>query len=323
LHDKQAYQSYWSSIRYRGYVIDDICLLELSKIVKQEIIDKVRMSLKGEYASLDPVYVNTVIATTAHEGGFLLTPLDAVDRVNYLSTTLLDYRLLSTHISPVTIKERLRQAVTSESPGSTLFEHILSNSLYPLLPESTAVDCEVHERLLAETSATSSKSYIDSIYAIFLPLACEYLIKGYSRTLIYQTIRGMFYLYLRSGSSLGSPATSARSFPPLSVKCCKEEAAISSTFFRKEASVNYYEPLIYTRIEGISTLLQHMQKLSCSHLQDVHNVAFLEYADVYSKVVRVSNIRRRTILQDLRYLISEAVLSALRAIVNDNQSIKG
>jgi hypothetical protein len=124
----------------------------------------------------------------------------------------------------------------------------------------------------------------------------------------------MFYLYLRSGATLG---TSAHSLPTLTVKCCKEEAAISSIFLRKEAAINYYEPLIYTRIEGVNGLLKYMQKPSCNHLQDVHNVAFLEHADVYSKLVRVSNIRRRLILQDLRYIISEAVLFAFRAIVND------
>lgn len=312
---KQAYQAYWTSVGYSGYLLDELCVLESAKYVKQDILRKVASTLQGEYKTLDSLYVDTVIATTLCGSGFLLTSMEALDRVNHLVHKLMDYKLLATHISPVTIKERIKKITESEQPGLDIATYLANKTLNNLLrPTYKGIHTSVPDRFLLTTPLNSVAGYIEPLYRLFSGTVYECFTKGFSRNLIFQTVRSQYYLYLKGCAPLSSTDIH---IPVLKEECTKEEASTALYYLAREVTANYYEPLMYTRIQGINELLEKMQSYHPVQLTDVHNVTFLEYGDVYSKVVRIGNIRRRLIIQDVRYLISEAVASAFRKIVRE------
>lgn len=314
-HSKQAYQNYWANIRYTGNLLDELCIIESTKRVKNDIIGKVKSSLAGTYALLDPLYVDTVILTTFCDGGLMLTPLEALELLTPLVNSLQDYKLLTTHISPVTIKERLRKVASIESGSNVLFTYLIDKSLQRLLPEVIQYGSDGSYTILDAAYSTSIQSYIDKLYRIFTFIAYQSVVKGHNRRLIYGTLRSLYYMYLRGGFPINTPLGS---LIPLKAVCPRDEAVSYLPFFKREATINYYEPLIYSRIDDMSELLTYVENNGKHPMQDIHNIAFMEYADVYSKVVRTANIRRRLVTQDMRYIISEAVSYALRAIIKES-----
>lgn len=318
--DKQIYRNYWVELNYRGYLLDDISIIEIGKQLKQVIIATVKKSLEGKYKELDPTYLDTIIYTTTYDSGFLMTPLEAIEILDTLADKLDNYKLLSTHVSPLSIKERLRRIVSNDRHNGSLSQYMAQSSIDKLLPNPEYDSSDLSLKLEVDTIS----EYFEKLYKAYIPSICTFVAKGYNRQLIYQTIRSNFYLYLKIPTMRLGNTNLRDSIDIFKWDISDIKSLMEAT--KREITYNYYEPLLFTRIEGMQELLQGKESSKISKISDITNIAYIDYADTYSKVVRIANIRRRLLIQDMRYIVSAAMASALRHIytelyLNTNNSI--
>jgi hypothetical protein len=299
---------YWKPLRYTGIHFEELPLLTLAANAKTELVELVLQALPEEYTRLHPDFVRLLIKTTLYKGGFLLTPLEAFEVLQEADSIFADYKVLSTYLSSVSIKERILRAL------QTLWEK------YNLCTSSSIIDTSMNyenyitRNIMEYNFHTNTNSVLverlqtgnylhPRIFAVELLQGRfnAYLERNFSRDLISQLLVTDAELFLRGVLAL--PDNSGNKHK-LSYPCTALEANAGLILYTKEVTFAYYEPLLFTRFDKTSKTKEDM------------NLRYLDEADIYSKLVRISNIRRRSVSQDSRYLIMGALKEAFQRMKN-------
>lgn len=308
---RQSTHSYWKPVRYSGIYFDELELIAMSSFYKEELLELVLTYLPEDYIKLGTTFISLLIQTTLYKGGFLLTPLEAYSLLEESSATFPDYKVMSTYLSSITIKERILKALavlwekyqlrqySSIIDNSINYENYLSrnilhtrlNEVCPFsLVERLATGNYLHPRILAKELA---KVKFD-----------EYLEKNYSRDLILEMLSVDIELFLQGNLALPD---SKRKKHKLPYPCTSIEARAGISLYNRETSIAYYEPLLFTRFdkEGLK--------------KEDANLHYLDEADSYSKLVRINNLRRRSIFQDSRYIVMSAIHEGFKKVYDRYQ----
>jgi hypothetical protein len=282
---------YWTPVTYTGIKISTLSILKITKTLKDELVNTVVDNLHKEHPHIERVLFKYIVLTTFFEDGILVTPLEAI----YYCKSAIDLfsinSALSTYAYPQAIKERIRQFIRANSNSAaplTLFNYLGKGVIYKYFRDI--------KRLNVPESYNNSV-VMAMIYDLGLPLFIEYLSNQCNRQVILDNLKYDFYLYLKGCIPL---ATELDSEQYLLKKYTISEIDALLNLLHLEVTTNYYEPLIFTRYDKQSSSL-------CPN-----SLKFIENADIYSKFVRIESIRRRSLIQDSRYIITEAFKDACR-----------
>lgn len=298
---KDLFKAYWSGVTYRGYNLDELEILESCNAEKSSLIDRVAKSMPYTACRLPVDYVRAMVASSLYKNCFLLTPLDAIETLGTLHNSIEDYKLLTTSLSLISIRDRLAKCLGNKDYSAYLSDKVLPR----LCGLSTTPTFSTTELLPRDISSADIESYATFLYHIYKATCISSIKKGYSRKLIYDTIKASYSLYLLGGFQLKYDSTHIVLDAPLSL----DNTLSACHAVRYLVTRDYYEPLMFTRIGDISDISDASSIPLI--IADIHSSYCLEYADTYSKVVRIAGIRRRLLLQDIRYLITSAVYAAL------------
>lgn len=311
---RQLAHTYWKPIRYGGIYFDELELMSMSSFYKKELLDLVLTYLPEDYIKLGTDFISLLIQTTLYKGGFLLTPLEAYSLLQDTSAMFPDYKVRSTYLSSITIKERILKALTvlwekykldqcsSILDNSINYENYLArNILHPRLEELCPYS-------LSERLATGNYLHPRILATELVRIKFEeHLSKNCARDLILDLLTVDIELFLLGNLAL---LDSKGNKHKLKYPCTIIEARTGISLYNRETSIAYYEPLLFTRHDK--------EKLNkedtCLH--------YLEEADSYSKLVRISNLRRRSVSQDSRYIIMSAIHEGFKNVYDKYQKLK-
>lgn len=278
--DSNSDTEYWTHLGYHGYLLDEHLVIQAAKDIKAKLYESVIRALPSEHQTLSTSFLEGVVSTTLFEEGFLATPLEALEQLRLFQDTGLDYRIAVSFISPILIKERVRRYIAQQGNPEKGEGFIVDKVLNLLgVPQF-------------DSFGESSEYEIAKCWQSALVLYKQ----GYSRKSIFERLRAEYTLHLK-----GLHHYKGYYLQHLS----DTELVAYKEYLRAQLTANYYEPLIYSRYSS-SKLQEGM-----ASFQDSNNLKFIEYADTYSKLVRLGNIRRRLVLQDMRYVILEAVYTSI------------
>lgn len=308
---RQSTHNYWKPVRYGGVYFDELEIMSMASFYKEELLDLTLTYLPEDYIKLGTEFISLLIQTTLYKGGFLLTPLEGYSLLQENSTKFPDYRVISTYLSSITIKERILKALTvlwekyqlckyssiidnSLNYENYLSRNILHSKLEEICPfslvERLATGNYLHPRILAKELANVKFD--------------EYLNKDYARDLILEMLSVDIELFLLGNLALPDSKGNKHR---LSHPCTTIEARAGIALYNRETSIAYYEPLLFTRFDK--------EKLK----KEDTNLHYLEEADSYSKLVRISNLRRRSIFQDNRYIVMSAIHEGFKKVYDKYQ----
>jgi hypothetical protein len=305
-YPSNSYATYWKQIRYTGIYFETFELLALAKAHKEELIELVLTYLPEEYTKLGKEFTTLLIYTTLYKGAFLLTPLEAYQFLNTHSDKFTDYKLLATYLSSVSIKERILRALTLlwEKYGLAKYSSIIDNSINY---ENYLARNILHSKLqevcpfrLSERLEHGNYLHPRILAKELLRLKFqEYLTLNLSRNLILEMMITDVELFLKGVLPLSDINGKKHK---LQYPCTTIEARLGKSLYTREVTMAYYEPLLFTRF----TRKELSKEDTCLH--------FLDEADIYSKLVRISNLRSRPVFQDGRLLVMSAIQEGFKRI---------
>jgi hypothetical protein len=286
---------YWTPIKYIGKRINVLSILKISAQLKNNLVSNVTDSLVKDYSSIEPDLFRYIISTTFITDGILLTPLEAIDYCKKASSLFCTDSVLSTYAYPQTIRLRIKNTLQAISPFNK--EYSLFNYL------SLGTICKYYKDIKNVNIAIElvPKNILDVIYETGNKLFIKYYVSDARRDKILSNLTYDFYLYLKNSVVLSDTPESINL-----LDYSKIHLDLLLSRVEVEVIANYYEPLIFTRYQTKDSVLTP------------NSLKFIENADIFSKITRIESMRRRSILQDSRYIITRAFESACRRIKNES-----
>lgn len=280
---------YWTDIKYSGIYIEPVAVLNAAEDIKERIVQSTINSLPSDYLNVDAVFLSLLIRATLYKNGFLLTPLECLDIITNKMYLFRDYSNLATFVSSISIKERITRVLNDKT-----YEYITNSVVDKVVDKELKYD--LNGTLFDTFHILSPEILVHSVGSI---LYSKYKSKGYDRKLIRDSIQSDMFLFLKNKITLkdiyqadirlSDNANGISSLP-------MEQVRLGLSVYRDVVTRYYYEPLIFTRYN--------------EDLPEDSNLHLLNSADIYSKLIRISNIRRRSISQDSIYVTAEGIFCA-------------
>lgn len=277
-------EGYWSDVSYTGVSNDVVSICTVAEKIKDSIVNECILKMPSDYVDLNPHFISLLIRCSLYRTGFLFTPLEALSVIEKHQDIFKSYKLLSTYVSLVSIRERISNCLLGNSYDRVVKEALAIVENKDIETGNLQDVCEAvfdyHELYKAAIDFYNSRQK-----------------EGYSRSAILKSISYELYLRLKFGAKIALFRSSSN------FRYCKSDIGVRILYaLTQRITEAYYEPLIYTRYdEGVAQGDSWLQNLA--------------EADIYSKIVRIANIRRTTIIQDREYIVHEAMKQALQMLL--------